>query len=93
MESQARNSVVDTYTNYQVWELGGKQLRYVETRHCQHDFRQEMPSKSAMIDSLKEQTQKLGGNALVVDSCDYADTATCDVEMLCKGFAYHIDYQ
>jgi len=91
-EKKIRNSVVDRYTNEEVWKLGATQVGYVETNHCQIDFRDRKPSTNAFIDELEVKTQKLGGNALVFDSCVQSRTASCNTHIQCRGMAYIITY-
>lgn len=92
IQDSIRKSVVKTYSNYDVWELGAKQLGYVDTEHCQVNFRESIPNKSTLISSLKVKTQKLGGNALVFDACIISKTARCNTQTLCRGTAYLITY-
>lgn len=89
IENKIRQSVVERYTNYEVWELGAKHLGYVESNYCQVDIRDYQPSKAALIDELEVKTQQLGGNALVFDSCFVnQNTGSCYRQMQCNGMAY-----
>lgn len=93
VEDNIRSSVVKRYSNYQVWELGASRIGYVESNHCQIDRRELKPSNEALISELKVKTQKLGGNALVFDSCLVnRSTASCHTQTKCKGMAYLITY-
>lgn len=92
VESKIRQSVVDRYTNEEVWKLGATQVGFVETNYCQIDFRDRKPSTNAFIDELEVKTQKLGGNALVFDSCIQSGTASCHSHIQCRGMAYIITY-
>jgi hypothetical protein len=93
VEKKILKSVVKTYTNYEVWELGASQIGYVETRFCQKGIRDYKPSKEALISELKVKTQKLGGNALVFDSCLVnRSTGSCNTDIQCNGMAYSITY-
>ncbi|GAW98035.1 MULTISPECIES: hypothetical protein [Colwellia] len=91
-ENSIRKSVVDRYTNEEVWRLGASQIGYVETNYCQVDYRDLTPSTKAFISELKVKTQKLGGNALVFDSCIKAGNASCHKQIQCRGMAYLITY-
>jgi hypothetical protein len=92
-ENKIRESVVKRYTNYEVWKLGATQVGHVEARFCQKDRRDHKPSKEALIADLKVKTQKLGGNALVFDSCLVnRTTASCHTKIDCNGMAYLITY-
>ncbi|WP_085297005.1 hypothetical protein [Cognaticolwellia mytili] len=92
-ENKIRKSVVKRYTNYEVWKLGASQVGYVETQYCQKDIRDYKPSKEGLISDLKVKTQKLGGNALVFDSCLVnRSTASCNTHIQCNGMAYLITY-
>jgi hypothetical protein len=92
-ENKIRESAVKRYTNYEVWELGASQVGYVETRYCQKEIRDNKPSKETLISALKVKTQKLGGNALVFDSCLInRSTASCNTQIQCNGIAYLITY-
>jgi len=92
-ENKIRKSVVKRYTNYEIWELGASQVGYVETKYCQKDIRDYNPSKEALISELKVKTQKLGGNALVFDSCLVnRSTGSCNTQTQCNGMAYLITY-
>lgn len=89
----ARTASVDRYTNAEVWKLGASQVGYVETYHCQVDFKDRKPSTAALINELEVKTQRLGGNALVFDSCLVdKSTASCNTYTLCRGMAYLITY-
>ena len=93
VENKIRKSVVKRYTNSKVWELGASQVGYVETNYCQIDFRDNKPSKKALIAELEVKTQKLGGNALVFDSCLVnKSTGSCHTYTQCHGMAYIITY-
>lgn len=92
VENNIRESVVDSYTNEEVWRLRGSQVGYVETNYCQLDYRDRTPSTNAFISELKVKTQKLGGNALVFDSCIKGGTAACHKNIQCRGMAYLITY-
>lgn len=92
IQNSIRKSVVKTYTNYEMWELGAKRLGYVETQHCQTSYQEGVPSKSAFISTLKVKTQKLGGNGLVFDSCIVNQSASCNTHTLCRGVAYLVSY-
>jgi hypothetical protein len=92
-ENKIRESVVKRYTNSEVWKLGATQVGHVEARFCQKDIRDYKPSKEALIADLKVKTQKLGGNALVFDSCLVnRTTASCHTKIVCNGMAYLITY-
>ncbi|MCW8865460.1 MAG: Rcs stress response system protein RcsF [Colwellia sp.] len=92
-ENKIRKSVVERYTNYEVWELGATQVGHVETRYCQQDIQDYKPSKEALISELEVKTQKLGGNALVFDSCLVnRTTGSCHTQIHCNGMAYQITY-
>lgn len=92
-ENKIRKSVVKRYTNYEIWELDAARLGYVETRYCQKDIRDYKPSKNTLISDLKVKTQKLGGNALVFDSCLVnRSTGSCHTHIQCNGMAYLITY-
>ena len=92
-EKKIRKSVVKRYTNYEVWELGASQVGYVETRYCQKNIRDYKPSKEALISELEVKTQRLGGNALVFDSCLVnRTTGSCNTQIHCNGMAYLITY-
>ena len=94
IENSIRRSAIDRYTNYEVWKLGGSQVGYVESNYCQVDFRDINPSREALISELEVKTQKLGGNALVFDSClVHKSTASCHTYTQCKGMAYLITYK
>jgi hypothetical protein len=93
IESHIRKSDVGRYTNGEVWKLGGSQVGYVETNYCQVDFRDINPSRETLISELEIKAQKLGGNALVLDSCLVnKSTATCNTYTQCRGMAYLITY-
>ena len=92
IENSIRKSVVDRYTNHEVWTLGASQLGYVETNYCQVDYRDLRPSTEAFISGLEVKTQKLGGNALVFDSCIKSNTVSCHAHIQCRGMAYLITY-
>jgi hypothetical protein len=88
-ENKIRRSVVKRYSNNEVWQLNATQLGYVESEHCQVDFRDRKQTKHALISSLEVKTQKLGGNALVFDSCLVSSTtASCHQHTKCRGIAY-----
>jgi len=92
-ENKIRKSVVKRYTNYEVWKLGASQVGYVETKYCQKDVRDYRPSQETLISELKVKTQKLGGNALVFDSCLVnRSIGSCNTEIQCNGMAYLITY-
>lgn len=90
-QDQVRSSVVKSYTNDEVWNMGAQRVGYVETKHCQASFRDIIPSKSAFIDNLKAKTQKAGGNALVFDSCTVSQSVGCNTVSLCRGTAYLVN--
>ena len=92
IQNSIRKSVVRTYTNQEIWQLGAKHISYVDAEHCQANFQESIPSKKAFIASLKVKTQKLGGNALVFDSCIVSKTASCNTHSLCRGTAYLVTY-
>lgn len=92
VENSIRKSAVERYTNEEVWRLGATQVGYVESNYCQVDFRDLKPSTKALISELEVETQKLGGNALVYDSCIKSRTATCQSYTQCRGMAYIITY-
>ncbi|WP_371379311.1 Rcs stress response system protein RcsF [Thalassotalea aquiviva] len=92
VENTVKKGSVKSYTNTEVWELGASQVGYVETNYCQKDFRDREPSKSSLISSLKIKAQKLGGNALVFDSCIVNNsTASCHSHTKCRGMAYLVE--
>jgi hypothetical protein len=89
LENKIRKSVVRRYSNYEVWKLGATQVGYVESNYCQVDIKDYKPSKSALVSELEVKTQKLGGNALVFDSCLVnRTTARCNTQIQCNGMAY-----
>lgn len=89
IENKIRRSVVKQYSNNEIWQLNATQLGYVESEHCQVDFRDPIQTKYALISLLKVKTQKLGGNALVFDSCLVNSTsASCHQHTKCRGIAY-----
>jgi len=93
IENGIRQSAVKRYSNYEVWELGASQIGYVETNFCQKDQRELQPSKKTLISELEVKAQKLGGNALVLDSCLVnRSTASCHTHTQCKGMAYLVTY-
>lgn len=93
IENSIRKSAVDRYTNYEIWKLGASRIGYVETNHCQVEFRDLKPSTEVLISELEIKTQKLGGNALVFDSCLVnRSTASCHTFVQCSGMAYLIAY-
>jgi hypothetical protein len=69
IENSIRKSAVERYTYNEVWKLGAVQVGYVESDYCQLDSRDHKIDKNSLISSLEVKTQKLGGNALVFDSC------------------------
>jgi hypothetical protein len=92
-ENNIRKSVVKRYTNYEVWELGASQVGYVDSGYCQINIRDHIPSKETLISELKVKAQKLGGNALVFDSCSVnRTTGSCNTHIQCNGMAYLITY-
>jgi len=93
VKKQILKSVVKRYTNYEVWELGASQVGFVEANYCQIDFKDYKPSKEALISELEVETQKLGGNALVFDSCLVnRSTGSCHTQFQCNGMAYFVTY-
>jgi hypothetical protein len=91
VENSVRGSVVKKYTNNEVWELGAAQIGYVESDHCQVKFNDPKPDHSSLIYALKVEAQKLGGNALVFDSCLANDsTVDCNSYIKCHGMAYRV---
>jgi hypothetical protein len=93
IQNSIRKNAVKSYTNYEIWELGASQLGYVEANYCQEDIRDRKPSNDALISSLKIKAQKLGGNALVFDSCLINNsTASCHSYTECRGIAYLVTY-
>ncbi len=92
VKHQIRESVVESFTNEEVWRLRGAQVGYVETNYCQVDYRDLTPSTNAFISELKVKTQKLGGNALVFDSCIKGGNVSCHKLIQCRGMAYKITY-
>ena len=91
IENSLRKGSVDRYTNKEVWKLGASRVGYVETYYCQVDFRDLKPNTDALISELEIKTQKMGGNALVFDSCLVnKSTASCNTYTLCRGMAYLI---
>lgn len=93
IESNLRTNAVKSYTNYEVWEMGASLVGYVETNYCQEDFRSSKPSNDYLISKLKIKAQKLGGNALVFDSCLINNSsAACHSYTECRGIAYLVTY-
>jgi len=93
IENTIRQGAVKRYTHNEVWKLGAVQVGYVESDYCQLDFRDRRLDQNTLISSLKVKTQKLGGNALVFDSCLVNNTmASCHRYTKCKGMAYMISY-
>lgn len=93
IDNSIRKSSVRRYSNYEVWELGARQVGYVETNYCQIDIRELKPSQDALISELEVKAQKLGGNALVFDSCIVnRTTASCHTQTRCQGIAYLVTY-
>jgi len=93
IENSIRQSAVKRYTHNEVWKLGAVQVGYVESDYCQLDFRDHKLDKNTLISSLEIKTQKLGGNALVFDSCLVNNNmASCHRYTRCNGMAYLISY-
>tara|TARA_R110000787_G_scaffold123928_14_gene235068 strand:+ start:57 stop:431 length:375 start_codon:yes stop_codon:yes gene_type:complete len=93
IENNVRKSAVKRYTNNEVWKLGAIQLGYVEAEHCQLNARDRKLNQDALISSLKIKTQKMAGNALVLDSCLVNNnSAGCHRYTKCQGMAYNIGY-
>lgn len=91
IQNEIRSSVVKNYTNNEVWKLGGQRISYVETTHCQANYREHIPSKSSFLKDLKSKVQRVGGNALVFDSCIVSQLGSCNVHTLCRGTAYLVN--
>ena len=93
VQDSIRKSVVKRYTNNEVWKLGGAQIGYVESDYCQRNLSDDKPDKDYLISALEVKTQKLGGNALVFDSCLVnSGMASCQTYTKCRGSAYLITY-
>lgn len=93
VENNIREGGVKRYTNNEVWQLGAVQVGYVESDHCQLDARARNISQDSLISSLKIKAQKMGGNALVLDSCRVNNnSATCHRYTKCQGMAYNIPH-
>jgi hypothetical protein len=93
IENHMRKNAVKRYTYNEVWKLGAAQVGYVESDYCQLDFRDHKIDQNTLISSLEIKTQKLGGNALVFDSCLVnSNMASCHIYTKCKGMAYNISY-
>ena len=93
IENTLRKNEVDRHTNDEVWKLGGAQIGYVEVDYCQVNFRDINPSTEDLISELEIKTQKLGGNAMVLDSCIVNKTSgSCHTYTQCRGMAYLITY-
>ena len=91
IENNIRKSAVKRYTPYKVWKLGGVQVGYVESDYCQLNIGDRKLDNNSLISSLEVKTQKLGGNALVFESCVVnSNMASCHRYTKCKGMAYHI---
>ncbi|SEL03842.1 hypothetical protein SAMN05216262_10531 [Colwellia chukchiensis] len=93
IENNLRKNAVKTYTPYKVWKMGGVRLGFVEAGYCQQKARDHSISKASLVSLLKVKTQKLGGNALVLDSCSLSSTMTnCHRYTQCQGHGYNIAY-
>lgn len=93
IENNIRRSGVKRYTNNEVWKLGAVQVGYVESDYCQLNHNDHKLDQRSLISSLEVKTQKLGGNALVFDSCLVNNNmASCHRYTKCNGMAYLISY-
>jgi hypothetical protein len=93
IENHMRKNAVKRYTHNEVWKLGAVQIGYVESDYCQLDFRDHKLDQNTLISSLEIKTKKLGGNALVFDSCLVnSNMASCHIHTKCDGMAYNISY-
>jgi hypothetical protein len=93
IDNNIRKSLAEKYTYNEIWKLGAAQVGYVESDYCQLDFRDHKLDQNALISSLEIKTQKLGGNALVFDSCLVSSNmASCHIYTKYMGMAYSISY-
>jgi len=91
IENNIRKNAVKRYTYSEVYKLDSVQVGYVEADHCQSDFRGRKMSQDTLISTLKIKTQKMGGNALVLDSCIVNNnSAGCYRYTKCQATAYNI---
>ncbi|MCL2914581.1 hypothetical protein L2725_12465 [Shewanella corallii] len=93
-QARIQSSVVDIYQQSEVFEHNYVALGMVDTAYCgdERDIHEGRPAPtvSAMKDTLRLQTRKLGGNALVIKECGSKTYAGCTVYRECVGLAYEI---
>lgn len=99
VQHSIRASVVEEYSNNEVWKLNGKNLGVVENEFCQQrnisdgNGRVVLPSDKLLQDSLKADTQLLGGNGIVYDTCfNSVNYMGCDQYKRCRATAFLIEY-
>jgi hypothetical protein len=93
IENTLRKNEVDRHTNYEAWKLGGEQIGYVEVSYCQVDLRDFIPTTEDLISELEIKAHKLGGNSMVLDSCNVNKAlASCHIYTQCRGMAYLVTY-
>ena len=90
-ENSIRAGVVTEYSESDIWRLNASVVGYVDADYCQIDIRDEQPNQSYLLSKLKIDTQRLGGNGLVFQSCGVQTTsASCYAYMTCNGTAYKV---
>lgn len=88
-----RSSVVDAYTRNEIWQLNASNLGIVEADFCQVNLNGSVPSESSLRKRLKVETQLIGGNGIVYDSCERGSHyLNCKKYIRCQATAYNIKF-
>ncbi|MBT1444151.1 hypothetical protein KJI95_06380 [Shewanella sp. JM162201] len=86
-------NTVELYTQDEIFRHQYQGLGEVDAVACQtsHHPNFVMPSFESLTKDLKLQTQKKGGNALVLHQCRDSNYAGCISYRECVGYAYAIE--
>lgn len=91
-EGRIKAASVREYTPVEIGRYDATTLGFVEAAQCQRRADEAEPRRSTLVQELKQRTQKLGGNGVVVEACGAATGGYegCLRYLECHGVAYAV---
>ncbi|WP_345427748.1 hypothetical protein [Halioxenophilus aromaticivorans] len=88
LAGQTSALLVKEYAPTEIAQYDASVLGYVEASDCQQRASDTKPNRRSVVNKLKIQTQKMGGNGLVVMACAESVEAMCNRYLACRAEAY-----
>ncbi|TLU61329.1 hypothetical protein FE810_15065 [Thalassotalea litorea] len=93
LESGFEAQEVETYSFAEIMTYNATYLGSVSEEYCHTKKLNPAPTFTPLVKELKIETQKLGGNAIVLNPCEkIKDYSSCSTLLRCNASAYSIDF-